>query len=196
LSFIRWATCKFSAQISHPDLLWYSYSVSACSNFAWIGSLFWYTTLEIKRLIERERERIHQVGTLFSDLSNLKQSNGALSNSWWPICTDLSLNVFSLAHNWAFQICVSVTLIFLYHVQELCVPREYVKMSDPKFVDHLRVSSSSLKRSWNQRSKDFINSHCGDHDAPLIDVSNVQQKEKVNTTWKCPISLRFNQQVL
>jgi hypothetical protein len=79
---------------------------------------------------------------------------------------------------------------------ELCVPREYVKMSDLKFVDHLRVSSSSLKRSWNQRSKDFIDSHCGDRDEPLIDVSNVHQKEKVNTTCKCPISLRFNQQVL
>jgi hypothetical protein len=76
------------------------------------------------------------------------------------------------------------------------VPQEYVKMSDPKFVDHLRVSSSSLKRSWNQRSKDFIDSHCGDCDEPLVDVSNVQQKEKVNTTCKCPISLRFNQQVL
>ncbi|CAM6069785.1 unnamed protein product [Sphagnum tenellum] len=71
---------------------------------------------------------------------------------------------------------------------ELCVPQEYVKMSDPKFVDHLRVSSSSLKRSWNQRSKDFIDSHCGDRDEPLIDVSNVQQKEKpllnlIQSTW-------------
>jgi hypothetical protein len=101
---------------------------SACSNFAWIGILFWYTTLDR----ESQRERIHQVGKLFSDLSNLKQSHGALSNSWRPICTDLCLNVFSLAHNWTFQICVFVTLIFLYHVQELCVPREYVKMSDPK----------------------------------------------------------------